>query len=132
MYKILGFLGIVAASGVIGACTPTTSRTALQAQPAPMPVPTSVEAAAAERVYKACLVHAARYADTGRADASGLATLITPMCYPQFAAFRAAATAEFSERDRARYDQASDQRQVDLAEAAITEERSQAALSMPH
>jgi hypothetical protein len=105
-----------------------THTAALPTQPAPLPVPTSVEAAAAERTYKACLVHAARYADTSGAGAGGLATLITPMCYPQFAAFRATAETEFSDHERARYDAASDQRQLELAQSAITEERSQAAL----
>ena len=133
MYKSFGFMGIILASGLMAACTPTTTHTAaLQAEPAPLPVPTSVEAASAERAYKSCLVHAARYADTSGADVKELADVITPMCYPQFAAFQATANSELSERDRERYDEGSDQRQVELARAAITEERSQAALSTGH
>jgi hypothetical protein len=99
---------------------------------APPPVPTDAQTTAAENAYRACLVKAARYADSGSAaakssDASDLATLIAPMCYPQFSAFEAAAAASFSDRDRSVFYYAGDQRQIALASEAIRAERGQAA-----
>jgi hypothetical protein len=95
----------------------------------PPPVPMDEQTIASENAYRACLVRAARYIDAGSADVAGLASLIAPMCYPQFSAFEAAADAGFSDRDRWVFDHAGDQRQIDLASDAVRTERTQAALS---
>ena len=95
----------------------------------PPPVPADEQTIAAENAYRACLARAARYADTGSADVTSLASLIAPMCYPQFSVFEAAAESGFSDRDRRVFNFSGDRRQIDLAGEAIRTERSQAVAS---
>jgi hypothetical protein len=84
---------------------------------------------AAQADYRACLLSAARYADDHAATVDSLATLIAPMCYPQFILMEHAATAAMSRSERRRFDAGGDQRQIDLASEALRAERASLALS---
>jgi hypothetical protein len=100
----------------------------VQRQPAdePAPVLSQGEIAAqklAEQAYKACLLKAAHFADDRKTDPASVAIIITPMCYPQFARYAAAYEEGLSRRDRKEYIRAADRLQMELADAAIAEER---------
>jgi hypothetical protein len=87
------------------------------------------EALAAEQAYRNCLLSAARYADDRALAAAALATLIAPMCYPQFAQLEWAATQGLSSRARRQFEQGGDQRQIDFAGDAIARERAAGSLA---
>jgi hypothetical protein len=100
----------------------------VQRQPAdePAPVLSQGEVAAqklAEQTYKACLLKAAHFADDRKTDPASVAILITPMCYPQFARYAADYEEGLNRRDRKEYIRAADRLQMELADAAIAEER---------
>jgi len=82
----------------------------------------------AEAVYKICLTRAARYADTAGSQSENLASLIAPMCYPQFDALEKLTTARLGPHRRRLYLRGSDQQQIEMARAAIRNERDQSAL----
>jgi hypothetical protein len=106
----------------------------VQRQPVPEPAPvlTEGEIAAqklAEQTYKACLSKAAYFADDRKTDSSSVAILITPMCYPQFAHYAAAYEEGLNLHARKEYIRAADRLQVELADAAIAEERAESVKS---
>jgi hypothetical protein len=93
------------------------------------PVRSAPQVQAAQADYRACLLSAARYADDHAATVDSLATLIAPMCYPQFILMEHAATAAMSRSERRRFDAGGDQRQIDLASEALRAERASLALT---
>lgn len=83
----------------------------------------------ARQLYTACLNRAAHYADDHLRSSTEVAGVIAPMCYAQFEDFEAAAEVGMSRHDIGLDIRHGDQQQAELAEQAIRQERSQAALS---
>ncbi len=136
MKNVLLWVSVITGLAVAGGCAEReprfpvweANRQAIMTA-SPPPVPADAPTRMAENAYRTCLVRAARYVDTGSADVASLASLITPMCYPQFSEFEAAAESGFSDRDRRAFNFSGDRRQIDRASEAIRTERSQAAAS---
>jgi hypothetical protein len=83
----------------------------------------------ARQAYAACLNRAAHYADNHLQSSANVAGVIAPMCYAQFEEFEDAAEAGMSRHDTQLQIRHGDQQQAELAEQAVKQERSQAALS---
>ena len=83
----------------------------------------------ARQAYVACLNRAARYADDHLKSSANVAGVIAPMCYAQFEEFEAAAETGMSRRDARLQVRHGDQQQLELADQAVKQERSQAALT---
>ena len=84
----------------------------------------------AHQVYVSCLKRAAQYADDHLQSSINVAGVITPMCYAQFEAYEAAAEVGMSRHDTWLSIRHGDQQQTELADQAVKQERSQAALSV--
>jgi hypothetical protein len=78
----------------------------------------------------ACLNRAAHYADDHLKSSANVAGVIAPMCYAQFEDFEAASEVGMSHHDTQLDIRFGDRQQSELAELAVTQERSQAALSI--
>jgi hypothetical protein len=84
----------------------------------------------AHQSYVSCLNRAAHYADDHLKSSANVAGVIAPMCYAQFEEFEAAAEVGMSRHDTQLTMRHGDQQQADLAELAVKQERSQAALTI--
>ncbi len=134
--KYLSFaaLGLVTALGV-GCAGSQEPRGALQAAAEPIeapPVQTPDQVKdriEARQAYVTCLKQAAQYASTRAAGTADEASLIAPMCYPQFLNFEIASAAGMGSHARHVFDRDGDKRQLDFAADAIRQERGLAALT---
>jgi hypothetical protein len=84
----------------------------------------------AHQAYVSCLNRAAHYADDHLKSSANVAGVIAPMCYAQFEEYEIAAEVGMSRHDTWLDVRHGDQQQAELAEQAIKQERSQAALSI--
>ncbi len=84
----------------------------------------------ARQAYVSCLNRAAHYADDHLKSSANVAGVISPMCYAQFEEFEVAAEVGMSRHDTWLDIRYGDQQQAELAELAVKQERSQAALSI--
>jgi len=87
------------------------------------------ERAEARDAYVTCLREAAQYAKMRASTSGDEASLIAPMCYPQFLRFEIASTAGMASRDRRAFDRQGDERQVEFAADAIHHDQGLAALT---
>ena len=84
----------------------------------------------AHQAYVSCLNRAAHYADDHLKSSANVASVVAPMCYAQFEEFETAAEVGMSRHDRWLDIRHGDLQQAELAEQAVKQERSQAALSI--
>ncbi len=104
-----------------GGCATPPAQDSIATSPAPAE---TAQRAAAEADYRACLATAARYVDDGRSNPAALAAVAAPLCYAQFSALEALLEQGQAADRRRALNRAGDQRQLDLATAALAENRS--------
>lgn len=127
-------------STILAACSTPTQHASLPSQVAavenalPQPPAQSADEQRitdhARQAYVSCLNRAAHYADDHLKSSANVAGVIAPMCYAQFEEFEAAAEVGMSRHDTWLDIRHGDQQQAELAEQAVKQERSQAALSI--
>ena len=131
---------VAVASIILAACSTPTEHASLPAQVAeaenvlPQPPEQSADEQRitdhAHQAYVSCLNRAAHYADDHLRSSANVAGVIAPMCYAQFEEFEAAAEVGMSRHDTWLDIRHGDQQQAELAEQAVQQARSQAALSI--
>jgi hypothetical protein len=127
-------------STIVAACATPTEHASLPSQVAeadnalPQPPQQSADEQQitdhAHQAYVSCLNRAAHYADDHLKSSANVAGVIAPMCYAQFEEYEVAAEVGMSRHDTWLDIRHGDQQQAELAEQAVKQERSQAALSI--
>jgi hypothetical protein len=126
----------IAAFAAAGCATPETYvRHQVAEVEAPLPPPPKLtpeqerDREDARQAYATCLRQAAHFANQkGELGGDG-AGLVAPMCYPQFAQYQALAAVGMEGRTLRDFDRKGDKRQLEMATAAIQQERGLAELT---